>query len=80
MPETTSNTGSAGKKICRRPFLRQTFFFIGNFSEIPYEKTLREDAHAAVRKLSPDGDQRRRAKSASGLCSLIRHTWYRRFS
>ncbi len=59
--------------------------FIGNFSEIPYEiKTLREDAHAAVRKMSPYGDQRRRAKSvklpsgmrgwgepksACGLCS-----------
>ncbi len=41
------------------------FYFIGNFSEIPYEiKKLREDAHAAVRKLSPNGDQRRRAKSA----------------
>ncbi len=40
------------------------FYFVGNFSEIPYEiKTLREDAHAAVRKMSPYGDQRRRAKS-----------------
>ena len=35
------------------------------------KKTLREDAHAAVRKLSPNGDQRRRAKSACGLCSVI---------
>ena len=44
---------------------------MGNFSEIPYEKTLREDAHAAVRQLSPNGDQRRRAKSA-GLPSGLR--------
>ncbi len=35
------------------------------------KKTLREDAHAAVRKLSPNGDQRRRAKSA-GLPSGLR--------
>ena len=49
-----------------------SIFFIGNFFEIPYEKTLREDAHAAVRKLSPNGDQRRRAKSACGLCSNAR--------
>ncbi|WP_352397702.1 hypothetical protein, partial [[Clostridium] aminophilum] len=34
-------------------------------------KTLREDAHAAVRKMSPYGDQRRRAKSA-GLPSGMR--------
>ena len=48
-----------------------SFLFHRDFSEIPYEtKTPREDAHAAVRKLSPNGDQRRRAKSASGLCSF----------
>ena len=48
------------------------YCFIRNFFEIPYETiTLREDAHAAVRKMSPNGDQRRRAKSA-GLPSGMR--------
>ncbi len=29
-----------------------SFFFIGNFFEIPYEKTLREDAHTAESKFT----------------------------